>query len=202
MNDTANPISRIGRPDPCPFHAVMEGSSIPLGMLDSFDVERYLQRFRGHLYRAARELGGMPAGVLFAAIHGAYDPNTRAFPIHIHGVATGGKTALIDALRQLSVYQPAVAGDNLDAARNPILMPRQPVRDLAGAIGYAVKAYWPLRPTFLAADGLRRAIKVQVSRIREEPASSEYLRFLDKWTINQTTLIMGMRASSCGLVRL
>ena len=203
MSDAANPIPRIERPDPCPFHVMMEGSSVPLSRLDAFDVENYLERFRGHLYRAAQEhMGGMPPGVLFASIHGAYDPNTRTYPLHIHGIVTEGKIALIDALRPLPMYQPAVAGDNRDAARTPILMPRQPVKSLASAIGYALKAYWPMRPTFLAPDGLRTAFDVPVMRIREEPACSEYLRFLDKWAIKQTTLIMGMRASDCGLVRL
>lgn len=173
---------------------------MPQGQLHSFDVNRYVHsKFRGDLNRVARGLGGMPSGWLIAALHGAYDPNTRTYPMHIHGLASGGKIEVIDALRDLPMYQPAVAGDGRDAARTPIVMSREPLVNLPSPISYILKSYAPLRPTRLATDGLRSAIPTRVKRI-PEPAHTEYLRFLDRWTINQLTLVMGMHACDDGLV--
>lgn len=185
------------RPNPCTFHVIVENSSEPLDRLLDFNARAYMGRFRSHLYRVARnQLGGMPPGLLFAALHGAYDPNTQTFPIHIHGVATDGKIAAVDLLRSLPMYEPAAAGDGRDAALNPVWMAAQPLVNMPDPITYIMKSFWPLRPTLPRFDGLRRAVRVKVRRITHEPAHSEYLRFLDKWRLNDLTLIMGMHVAN------
>lgn len=203
MSQKSEPVRINRETDCCTFHVIVEGASVPLGQLLDYDAPAHIKRFRSHLYRVARlQHGGMPSGLLFAAFHGAYDPSTQTFPVHIHGIATGGKVALIDSLRTLRMYKPAVAGDGRDAAITPIMRSRAALVNMPDPVTYIMKSYWPLRPTRLDADGLRRAIPCKVQRITDEPAHSEYLQFLDKWAADKLTLIMGMHVTKSGLIAL
>lgn len=182
------------------FTVIPEGLSVPLGQLATFCPTLLKKAFRQHLIRSAARLGVTVEGQLFAALHGAYDPTTRSYPLHFHGCAAGVMVSIIAGLRDLRRYRPAQPHDGRDAAITPVRIARGPLSNMPEPLTYIMKRFWPLRETYLDADALRKARKGPVRRIRGE-AEIEYLQFLHKWRIEDTTLIMGMHATKAGLIK-
>lgn len=173
--------------------------SPPLHELDTFDVERRFEAFRQHANRVINTMDDRPTGWLFAHLHGAYDPATQSFPLHLHGFATGGMIDVIDGLRKLSMYAPARPHDGRDAANTPIVINRDPHSMPYGIHYFLLQRWWPLRETYLGKDGLRHAFRVPRQRI-PEPAHSEYLQFLDSYALDKLMLRIGITVSANGLV--
>lgn len=182
------------------FTAIPGNSSVPRGELDRFDPKRYIASIRQHLIRSAAKLGVAVEGQLFAALHGAYDPTTQSYPMHVHGVAIGGMIDIVDGLRDLRKYCPAQPYDDRDAANTPVRLSRGPLTNMPAPATYTLKGFWGLRTTYVDSDGLRKAYAGPVRRIRGE-AEIEYLQFLDRWRLEDVTLLMGMRATRSGLLR-
>jgi len=180
------------------FTAIPEDCSVPLGTLHHVDPTRLMAAFRQHIIRSAQRLGVPVEGQLFAALHGAYDPATSSYPLHVHGIATGGMVKIVDGLRDLRKYRPVQPNDGRDAAHTPVRLGRGPLTNMPEPLTYVMKRFWPLRETYLDSDGLRKAYNSKVARIRGE-AEIEHLRFLDKWRIEDVTLMMGMHATKAGL---
>lgn len=181
------------------FTVIPANSSVPLGMLHLFNVVLWMAAFRQHLIRSAALLGIKPEGFLFACLHGAYDPATQTYPMHLHGVATRDMIAVLEGLRQLRKYRPAQPCDDSDRANVPVWISRGSLTNMPAPLTYVMKSYWPVRETRLDADGIRRAVSGKVQQIRG-PAYSEYLQFLDAWRLEDVTLMMGLRATREALV--
>lgn len=181
------------------FTVVPEGWSVLLGMLYGIDPVRLLEAFRQHLYRSATVLGLNLEGQLFVALHGAYDPATKTFPVHLHGLARGGMIPIVDGLRDLPKYRRAMPNDGRDAANTPVHISSGPSANMPDQLTYMLKRYWPERETYLDTDGLRKAYGGPTKGIRG-PAYAEHLAFLNNWRLEDLTMIMGMRATSKGLV--
>ncbi|SFP45547.1 hypothetical protein [Sphingomonas rubra] len=181
------------------FTTIPENSSVLLGMLYLFNPVRFMAAFRQHLYRSAAKMGVAMEGQLIAFLHGAYDPTTKSYPLHIHGIAVGPMVQIVDGLRHLRKYRPACPHDGRDAAITPVLVQRGPLTNMPDPITYPMKRFWGLRETYMDVDGLRKAYNSKAVRIRGE-AEIEYLRFLDRWRLEEVTLLMGMHATSAGLM--
>ena len=162
---SADPSRSAKRAQVATFTVIPAGSSIPLGQLGLFNVILWLAAFRQHLIRSARLLDIKPAGFLFACVHGAYDPATQTYPIHLHGLASGDWLAVIDGLRALRKYRPAHPFEDSDRANVPVWMSRGPLTNMPAPLTYVLKSYWPVRETRLDADGIRRAVSGQVQRM-------------------------------------
>lgn len=181
------------------FTAIPENMSAPLGTLHRVDPTRLMAAFRQHIIRSAQRMGVPVEGQLFAALHGAYDPATNSYPLHVHGIVTGGMVKIVNGLRDLPKYRPAQPNDGRDAAHTPVRLSRGPLTNMPEPLTYVMKRFWPLRETYLDSDGLRKAYNSKVTRIRGL-AEVEYLRFLAKWRIEDVTLMMGMHATKAGLM--
>ncbi len=181
------------------FTVIPENWSVLLGMLYTVYPAKWMATFRQHLYRSAELLGMQLEGVLFAALHGAYDPATGTYPLHLHGVGTGNYIQALDGLRLLGKYRPAQPHDGRDAAHTPIYMSRDTLTNMPDPLTYILKRHWPQRETYLGSDGLRKAYGGKPKRL-PEPAHSEVLQFLDRWRLEDMTLMMGMSVTKNGLV--
>ena len=183
----------------CTLTLVPENSSVPLGKLETLDAAGYIERIRGHLNRVIARTPAKPDGFLFACLHGAYDPGTRSYPLHLHGIASDGMIDVVDGLRNLGPYAPAQPFDGRDAANTPILVSRGPLTNMPDPLTYLMQRWWPERETYLDIDGLRKAYGGKRKGIRG-PAEVEYLTFLDKWRLEDITLLMGIHVTKAGLV--
>lgn len=185
----ANADSTDPTPDPTTFHVIPPTFSVPSGDLHTKHPRQLLKQFRRHLYGA----GAADAdGILFAALDGAFDPAPERYPLHIHGLASGGMIAVLDKLRETRTYKPAAPGDGPDRANTPIVVARAPLTNLPDPITYIMKSYWRLRETELGDDGVRRAVDSNVMRI-PKPAHSEHLLWLSRWKAKDLILMMGLR---------
>jgi hypothetical protein len=192
----------VTAPGSCPcavFTVIPEDWSVPLGTLYLVDPPRLFAAFRQHLYRSAMALGVGLEGQLFVALHGAYDPATKTFPLHLHGMARGGMIPIVDGLRKLRKYRPAQQGDGRDAANTPVHITVGPLWNMPDPLTYLLKRYWPQRETYLDKTGVRKSYGGKKKGIRG-PAYTEHLQFLHRWRLEDITMLMGMSASKQGIV--
>jgi len=189
-------------PGSCPyavFTVVPEDWSVLLGTLYLVDPRRLLAAFRQHLYRSAMGLGVGLEGQLFVGVHGAYDPATKTFPLHLHGMARGGMIPIVDGLRKLGKYRPAQQGDGRDAANTPVRISVGPLSNMPDPLTYFLKKYWPARETYVDEHGVRRAYGGKHKGI-SGPAYIEYLQFFHRWRLEDLTMSMGMHATQNGII--
>ena len=159
--------------------------------------ERLLATLRTALNRAG---AGEATGWLYAMIHGQFDGDTKGFPLHVHGLATEGMIRVLRRLRQ----QPQFRRGKHDRARYPqISISRKlkldpPWAYLPAAITYCSKAYWLQKNSEVGTDGVRHRVgrPHQISGKHH----TRYLLWLDDHTLEQLTLLMGLRVTRDGLV--
>lgn len=196
----ANPLAKA--PGDCPyavFTVIPQGWSVLLGMLYLVQPALFLQAFRQHLIRSAAHLGELLEGQLFVALHGAYDPATQTFPLHLHGLARGGMIPIVGGLRNLRKYRPAQRGDGRDAANTPVRISVGPLSNMPDPLTYILKRYWPQRETYVDENGVRKAYGGKQKSI-SGPAYTEYLQFLDRWRLEDLTMLIGMHATREGII--
>lgn len=189
-------------PGSCPyavFTVVPEDWSVLLGMLHLVDPRQLLATFRQHLYRSAMALGVGLEGQVFVSLHGAYDPATKTFPLHLHGMARGRMISIVSGLRDLRKYRPAQPNDGRDAANTPVRISIGPLSNMPDPLTYFLKRYWPERETYVDKNGVRKAYGGKQKGIRG-PAYIEYLGFLNRWRLEDLTVLIGMNATKNGIV--
>lgn len=171
--------------------------------LHNLNPNRLLAEFRADVLRVLpantkngfrNGLAPTPGDFIFAGIHGEFDPLALRYQSHLHVGGSGVYVEAIDRVRKLKGYCPTVT------VRNPVRIKRT-IYDLPGAITYLVKSYWPQRPFLpLGANGaLKRPRGHNAQRINE-PYHTDYLLWLDQWTLSDIVLLMGVRAGKQGLV--
>jgi hypothetical protein len=140
-----------------------------------------------------RRSPGRSDGYLFAGLHGELNFLTQRLELHIHGLALGELLAAVDDLRLLSNYR-ARKSEGDTTAR--VVVGRKPLTNLPYPLLYTVQPYWPLRWRGII-DGMERRGKVR-HRI-PEPFHTQLLLWLDRWSLQDVTLMMGMSVGREGL---
>lgn len=168
---------------------------LPDGLMDdhqllTFDPEAEMQRLRSRLNRLdAKEADGY----LFGAIHGEFNPLTNLFEVHIHGLARDGMLEVVDRLRTLPGYRSRKGPEE----RQKVKVGRKPLDNLPYPITYILQSSWPTRcrgevnGKIYAGEGRGRI---------PEPYHTALLLWLDRWSLPQITLMMGMRVGREGLI--
>lgn len=153
------------------------------------DPELLKQRFRAALNRLRV---GEPSGYLWACLHGEFNANTGRFEVHIHGVAEGAMLGLVDELRRLPQYRQRKA----DGHKSPrVVVGRKPLTNLPYPLTYTVQSYWPYRWRGVI-DAVERRGKVR-HRI-PDPCHTQLLLWLDRWRLEDLTLMTGMSVGPDG----
>ena len=152
--------------------------------------------FRADIRRAAAKLYPSGAagceGFVFAALHGDHEVVGKLYQPHFHIVATGDWVAVVDELRKQRGYRPT------KRVKRPIRA-RRKLTDMAYALTYLLKSYWPGKwQGYVSRKGTVRRRRKH-GRI-PEPHHSEVLLWLDRTTLPDLTLLMGIQITKEGLV--
>lgn len=168
--------------------------AVPEGKLDEFVPDVMFGRLRTALYRRG---AGQSPGFMFAALHGEHQPELGVYQLHIHGVAGGKMTDVIDRLRTSSNYRSVRTGGTKDGVWQRVQIDREPFKNLPKVATYVLKAYWPRQSRCVRDDGSSVAIgeKARIS----EPYHSEVLLWLDGLELPDILFSIGVSCSSKGL---
>ena len=174
------------------FSAVNRTWTFTPAELRRVDAARLMQNFRTDLNRA----GAVTAdGFLIGFLHGEWEPNEGVYRLHVHGVAAGGMIAVIDALRQRKSYRHYPDG----AVKDAIKVSRKPLEHLPFAISYQFKSYWPERWIGWS-DKAGKVVRERRGRQIKEPHHSQVLLWLDRWSLEDMSLLMKVRVGRDGFV--
>ena len=157
---------------------------------------RIRAEFRADLLRAALKVkpGGAAEceGFLFAGFHGEHEVVDKLYQPHFHVIATGDWVAVVDRLREMRAYKRS------ERVSRPIRASRK-LTDLVYALTYLLKSYWPGKWCGKVSGKASKRRRRKHGRI-PEPHHSEVLLWLDRWTLSDLTLLMGIQVTKLGLV--
>ncbi|MBB3941564.1 hypothetical protein GGR39_003244 [Novosphingobium fluoreni] len=177
--------------------AIMPASAdVHADKLSEVNPKQMMNALRTALYK----MGAATAtGWIFVGFHGEFDPVAKVYRPHFHGVAYGGMVQVVDRLRTMPNYKTSrwLPDGSPSPVYRRVQMTRKPVNRLPRPLTYLVQSFWPARALWVSEDGRRRRAR-QKRRI-PEPYHSQVLLWLDKWSINDLTLMIGLRVTTNGL---
>lgn len=152
--------------------------------------------FRADLLRAATKVisGGAAScrGFLCAMLHGEFESEEELFQLHWHVVATGDWVAVLDRLKKTKAYKRTTRVNRPVRARRNLY-------DLAYALTYLLKLYWPGKWAGKVSGQSRKRRRRKHGRI-PEPYHSDALLWLQRWQVSDLALLIRIRAGKEGLV--
>lgn len=155
------------------------------------DPELFKERFRAELNAAGASGAG---GILMAVIEAEYQMRTGKWFFHWHGIASGGKLAAFDNLRDLPAYYSPrrEKGEPKADVAYRIKISRRPLFNLPDPLTYCVK---PWNARWADEEGNR-------GRRRRLPldALPSALLWQDQYTLGDITLLMGLRPGRNGFI--
>ena len=166
--------------------------------LDEVDPTRLLASLCAALYGQG---AAKAKGWIIAFIHGEFDPIGGVYRLHVHGYAFGEMVAVIDRLRTLPNYKTKyrLKDGSLNPVYRRIQVKRKHPTNLLRQITYCVQSFWPAKAIVISDDGSRTRARTK-QRIAE-PYHSQVLLWLDKWSIADLTLMIGLRVTKDGLIQ-
>lgn len=169
----------------------------PAERLMDVDPVTLINGLRASLY--GRGQAGKAKGWLIAFLHSEHDPVADVYRFHVHGAAYGGMVQAIERLRKLPNYR---SRHRLpDGSRSPVYRrvrrTWKPLVNIPEPITYLLQSFWPARALFISEDGKRIRVR-QKSRIKE-PRHSQGLLWLDRYRLEDLTLMIGLRVTKDGL---
>lgn len=140
-------------------------------------------------------------GWLIVFVHGEFDPVAGVYRLHVHGFAYGEMVQVVDRLRKLPNYE--TLHRLKDGSPSPVYrrikLTRKPLTKLPRPITYRVQSYWPSKALVICDDGKR--IRARRKQRIIEPYHSQVLLWLDKWGLEDLTLMIGLRVTKDGLIQ-
>lgn len=180
---------------PSTFTAIGRGLKIPGPKLADVNPQRLCAAFRSDLNRHGAKSAD---GYLIAFIDGEYEPETDIFRLHFHGLVAGGMIGVLNGLREKPKYRTKRRKHDSWETRSlqRIKISRGPLTAMPDPITYLLKSFWSSRWEGPIDGTMRR--QNRKCRIKE-PRHSELLLWLDRWSLQEITLIMGLRVGASGL---
>ena len=164
--------------------------------LEAVDPRALLEALRTAIYG-----GNVPGmcGWIFAYLHGEWDPIGEVYRIHVHGFAAGDMIGLIDDLRYYPNYgtQRFLPNGQLNPVYRRVQISRQPLTNLPLPLTYCLQSYWPARALVICDDG--RRIRARRKQRIPEPHHTQVMEWLHQWSIDELTLMIGLRVTKAGL---
>ncbi len=168
---------------------------IPVDQLRYFDARSWQVALRGLL----RSYGGADAnGYLFAGLHGEYVKTTNKFRLHVHGIAYGEMIDVVDELRhspKMRGYPKPAKGQVKAKRKTAVRINRLPMTNRPKYYTYTLQSYWPSRVYEDPKTG--EEIRGRRGRI-PDPHHTAYLLWLDRWRVEDLSLLMGLRVTDDG----
>jgi hypothetical protein len=115
--------------------------------------------------------------------------------VHWHGWAAGGMIDVVRRLRRQARYASTddARARDVDGVRNRIQVSSQPIGNPAYRLSYMLQSFWPGRPTGMLAEtakGKGGKFRVRAKHRIPEPQHSQSLVWLDRWRIEDISLLM------------
>ena len=160
--------------------------------LETADPRELLAELRSDLNRRG---ASDASGWLIAWIHGEYDCSNDLYRLHVHGVASGGMVDVVDRLREGRNYV-SLKGAG-DGVTRRVVLSRKSLTDLPYPLTYCLKPYWPKK--HVGEEGAPGEGKRNRQHLRiPEPYHTEVLLWLDRWTLADITLLVGIGVGKDG----
>lgn len=177
----------------CTFTLVPRSWRYAGGQLHDADPTKLLGRLRSALIRAG--FNGKK-GWLIVVVHGEHEPTADEFVLHVHGLAVGSARAAIDRLRNQREFRSRKSERKSERVARRVRMSRTKLTDLPDPLSYIVQSFWPERPAF---ENSRKDWKRQRRKRRiKGPRHAEVLEWLNRWSLGDTCLMMGIRVTRNG----
>jgi hypothetical protein len=154
------------------------------------DLPKVDPRARGKAFRADLNRAGAKGaeGYIAAFLDAEYNPGTEVYKFHFHCQADGELKAVFDRLRKTRKY----------GRPKDIRISRKPLTNLPKPLTYLIKPFWGSRWEGCV-DGEKRR-QAYRSRIKE-PEHSELMLWLDRWSPNDASVLVGLEVINGQLVK-
>lgn len=188
--------------DSCPAGRVGSFTVIPRTW--EFTAEQLAEVDPTHLLNALRVAlhgkgTGRAKGWIFAYLHGEWDPIGEVFRLHVHGFFDGPMGKVINRLRLLPNYasQRFLKNGKPTSVYRRTRVTHRKLTEFPRPLTYLMQSYWPSRALIISDDGKR--IRARRKGRIGEPVHSQLLLWLDRWRIEDLTLMIGFRRTNDGL---
>jgi len=174
------------------------GMWVPASDLDRVDPNRLMHRLRRDCQRVGIDKA---SGYLIAVLHAEFDVRREGYDFHYHLVAGGEKAWLLERLRCLKKYS-APRSEPWEQGmpdRPRVWVSSKPLNNLPDPLTYILKSYYPHRPTKLV-DGGPEIQRSEAGWRIPEPFHTQWLLWMNRWTISDHILLIGLRPSKQGFV--
>jgi hypothetical protein len=182
----------------CGFTIIPKSWEVTADKLPATNPKLLLKALLAALYRCG---ANNAKGWIFAGLHGEWDSIGKVYRLHVHGFADGELVGVIDRLRELPNYETRRYLD--DGSLNPVYrrvrVSRKPLEHLPLPITYRLQSYWPAKALVISDDGKR--VRARRKKRIVEPQHSQVLLWLDRWSISDLTLMVGLRVTRTGLIQ-
>lgn len=127
------------------------------------------------------------SGFLIAVLEAEFEPVSKTYRFHFHGVAAGAYVSAIERLQKLPAYK------ERDHVKRPFQINKlSSDADRAQAISYLLKNHWKQRRIGpVGKDGVVK--RQRKSQRLDEPYHSDALLWLDRHSVSDISLFMGCR---------
>ncbi|MDY6949247.1 MAG: hypothetical protein SXG53_26450 [Pseudomonadota bacterium] len=164
----------------------------------SQSAKRLLATFRSDLNR--RGASGAK-GWLICVLDIEYEPQRGIFVLHLHGLASGEMLGVLNRLRRMPKYRPVrTERDGLVPIYRPIVIKPLARTGFERQLTYLLKSHWTSTWRGLLQDDAKFRTARKSQRI-PEPYHSLLLLWLDRYSLQDITLLMGLEACSFGFRR-
>ena len=165
---------------------------IPAADLERFAPSLFLNRVRSlaNYYGA-----GQAEGYLAAGLHSEFVPETEVFRMHIHAIAAGGMIDVVDTMRQSPMLRGFTDILGEESVERRAVKIQRDLKNLPDPLTYAVQSFAPVRLWGSPGTGEMRGKRRRIP----EPYHSQYLLWLDRWRLEDLTLLIGLRVTASGL---
>jgi hypothetical protein len=181
------------------FTLVPNDLQVATGDLRLVDPGSLSKALRACMYRFGAKTA---AGLLIAFLEGEYDPATRRYQLHYHGIAAGGMIGVLRRMQQKSKYRSRrCTAQHQVSVFQQLQIKRRPLHHQPYGITYCLKPYWLARSSAVGEQGEvgeRVLGKRRKTRI-PEPQHTEVLLWQDRWRLRDITLMVHLSVTSQGL---
>ena len=176
-------------PDARTFTIAPRGWVFNADELQRLDPRLLINSLRSAINRAGAKNSG---GFLILSIHGEFEPSSKLYYLHVHGFADARMLAVINRLRKKPKYR---RRRSKGEKRTRVRLGRKALTNLPYPLTYIYQSSWPKRWR-----GEFDGVEYKGSKRHRipEPFQTILLLWLDKWSLRDITLMMGISVGRNG----
>lgn len=166
---------------------------IPADGLARWKAQAMMKAFRAQLLHAG---AGYANGYVFCAIDGEFVDFCNTWRLSVQGIATGEMIDVVDGLRHCRKFKPT--GVTKEGKRRTVVQLRE-VYNRSSPYTYCLKSLWNVRSFFDEDKGKEVRLNMGNYRRIPDPHLAELLIWLDRWRLEDLSLMVHLRVTDEGL---